>query len=104
MEGLHALGLHGNALNQALKTKIAKSEGDFALDIRDNAVLVSTSKSNIIAYGKCVIVKVYNGGGIRGNENNHRRGCWCDPWPARVGLVFQPGGIPRVSNGSEIVF
>ncbi|XP_071839309.1 UDP-glucose:glycoprotein glucosyltransferase 1-like isoform X2 [Apostichopus japonicus] len=39
MEGLHALGLHGNALNQALKTKIAKSEGDFALDIRDNAVL-----------------------------------------------------------------
>lgn len=42
MEGLHALGLHGDALNQVMKTKIAKTEGDYALDIRDNGVLVST--------------------------------------------------------------
>ncbi|KAJ8030685.1 UDP-glucose:glycoprotein glucosyltransferase 1 [Holothuria leucospilota] len=39
MEGLYTLGLHGDTLNEVMKTKIAKPDGDFALDIRDHGIL-----------------------------------------------------------------
>lgn len=40
MEGLHRLGIEGSALHNVLKLNIQPSNADYAVDIRNHAILV----------------------------------------------------------------